>query len=239
MHPVSPERFNKQTKKEMGLLSLLRQAKKEEPNTIRISILGLDNSGKTTFLRKMAAVEDTEPPPLPTNGFNIKTIPVDPWVVNFWDVGGSPEPRKHWKEFVKEASMLIWCVDASEPSRFQESAVALQGILAPGALLAKVPVLVLFTKQDCQNALGADYAADQMNLSSVFGDSSGSGSSGENPPTTPPAAATPAAANGNRLWRCQGCRMDNGSQGIEEALEFIAKNSLPPAQARGVKEDEK
>ena len=55
----------------MGLLSILRKLKEKEKD-VRILMLGLDNAGKTTILKKFNG-EDINTIS-PTLGFNIKTL---------------------------------------------------------------------------------------------------------------------------------------------------------------------
>ena len=55
----------------MGLLDLLRKLKKNDKEG-KILVLGLDNAGKTTLLKKLSQenIEKIEP----TQGFNVKTL---------------------------------------------------------------------------------------------------------------------------------------------------------------------
>ena len=55
----------------MGLLGLLRSLKKSDKEA-RILVLGLDNAGKTTILKKMSEEDVTNI--MPTQGFNIKAL---------------------------------------------------------------------------------------------------------------------------------------------------------------------
>lgn len=66
----------------MGLLRKLRAAPEKE---VRILLLGLDNSGKTTLLKQLASEEVTQV--TPTAGFNIKCVAADGFKINFWDIG--------------------------------------------------------------------------------------------------------------------------------------------------------
>ena len=70
----------------MGLLSLLRSLKTTEKEH-RILLLGLDNAGKTSILKKLADEEITHI--MPTQGFNIKSIQKDGFKLNVWDIGGT------------------------------------------------------------------------------------------------------------------------------------------------------
>ena len=52
----------------------------------RILVLGLDNAGKTTILKKLSDEEITHI--MPTQGFNIKSLSKDGFKLNVWDIGG-------------------------------------------------------------------------------------------------------------------------------------------------------
>jgi ADP-ribosylation factor-like protein 3 len=71
---------------QMGLLTYLRKLKKTDKEA-RILVLGLDNAGKTTILKKMA--EEDISHTMPTQGFNIKSVVHDGFKLNVWDIGGS------------------------------------------------------------------------------------------------------------------------------------------------------
>lgn len=55
----------------MGLLDMLRRLKKT-PKELRILLLGLDNAGKTSCLKKLSEEEISHI--MPTQGFNIKSL---------------------------------------------------------------------------------------------------------------------------------------------------------------------
>ena len=50
-------------------------------------MLGLDNSGKTTILKKLSDEDITHI--MPTQGFNIKSLMHDGFKLNVWDIGGT------------------------------------------------------------------------------------------------------------------------------------------------------
>ena len=53
----------------------------------RLLVLGLDNSGKTTILKKLSDEDITHI--MPTQGFNIKSLMHDGFKLNVWDIGGA------------------------------------------------------------------------------------------------------------------------------------------------------
>ena len=60
---------------------------KAEGKEARVLILGLDNSGKTTILKKMA--EEDISHIMPTQGFNVKSLMHGDFKLNVWDIGGN------------------------------------------------------------------------------------------------------------------------------------------------------
>ena len=65
----------------MGLLKIIKKTKEKEKE-MRLLILGLDNAGKTTILKKFNG-EDTSKIS-PTLGFNIKTLNYGEYKLNVW-----------------------------------------------------------------------------------------------------------------------------------------------------------
>lgn len=65
----------------MGLLKIIKKTKEKEKE-MRLLILGLDNAGKTTILKKFNG-EDTSKIS-PTLGFNIKTLNYKEYKLNVW-----------------------------------------------------------------------------------------------------------------------------------------------------------
>ena len=59
---------------------------KAKEKELCLLILGLDNAGKTTILRKFCGelIDTIEP----TLGFTIKTLEHRSYILNMWDVGG-------------------------------------------------------------------------------------------------------------------------------------------------------
>ena len=68
----------------MGLLDFFRKLKKTESEA-RLIVLGLDNSGKTTILKKLSDEDILHV--MPTQGFNIKSLKHGNFKLNMWDVG--------------------------------------------------------------------------------------------------------------------------------------------------------
>eukprot|EP00752_Nemacystus_decipiens_P001808 g1746.t1 len=146
----------------MGLLSILKKVKQKEKE-VRLLILGLDNAGKTTIVKKfngddINAIE-------PTLGFNIKTLEYKGYKLNVWDVGGQQTIRSYWRNYFEQTDGLIWVVDSADRGRLQDCKRELHDLLGQEKL-AGASLLVFANKQDLSGALGAAQIAETLGLES-------------------------------------------------------------------------
>jgi ADP-ribosylation factor-like protein 3 len=95
-------------------------------------ILGLDNAGKTTILRKLSEEDITTT--TPTQGFNIKSIVHDGFKLNVWDIGGQKTIRPYWRNYYENTEALIYVVDAADRKRVDEAGFELNEILGEDKL---------------------------------------------------------------------------------------------------------
>ncbi|CEO97031.1 ADP-ribosylation factor-like protein 3 [Plasmodiophora brassicae] len=147
----------------MGLLSLLRKLKKTNKE-VRILLLGLDNAGKTSCLKRLGDEEITHI--MPTQGFNIKSLSQDGFKLNVWDIGGQKTIRPYWKNYYASTDALIYVIDSADRRRIEETGVELNTLLEQEEL-AGIPLLVLANKQDLMNAMPAFEIADALMLHSL------------------------------------------------------------------------
>ncbi|KAJ2486336.1 ADP-ribosylation factor-like protein 2 [Coemansia sp. RSA 2320] len=120
---------------------------------MRILVLGLDNAGKTTIMKRMNGESiDTVSPTL---GFNITTLDFDNYKLNFWDVGGQRTIRPYWRNYFEQTDGIIWVVDSADRERMADCAQELSSLLKEDRL-AGASLLVLANKQDIAGALSKD-----------------------------------------------------------------------------------
>merc|ERR1711998_702020 len=110
----------------MGLLSLLRKLKKSEKE-VRILMLGLDNSGKTTILKRLSDEDITHV--TPTQGFNIKSLLHEGFKLNVWDIGGQKTIRPYWRNYFDNTDALVYVIDSADRRRLEESGDELTQLL--------------------------------------------------------------------------------------------------------------
>ncbi|XP_046402206.1 ADP-ribosylation factor-like protein 2 [Ischnura elegans] len=144
----------------MGLLSILKKMKIKEKE-MRLLMLGLDNAGKTTTLKRFNGEEiDTISPTL---GFNIKTIEHLGYKLNVWDVGGQKSLRSYWRNYYECTDGLVWVVDSADKRRLEDCRIELHKLLEEERL-AGASLLVLANKQDLPGALSAEEIKDVLEL---------------------------------------------------------------------------
>ena len=147
-----------------GLLNMLRKLRKESNNELRVLVLGLDNSGKTTALKQLANEDPTHI--TPTQGFNIKTVETAGFKLNVWDIGGQKQIRPYWKNYFKNTDAIIYMVDSADRRRTDEAAEELESLLEEDELDG-VDLLVFANKQDLLNALSAAELMKELDLDQI------------------------------------------------------------------------
>ena len=130
---------------------------------MRILILGLDNAGKTTILKKVNGEPiDTISPTL---GFNIKTLEHKGFQLNIWDVGGQKTIRSFWRNYYEQTDGLVWTVDCADRARLMICRDELHNLLKQEKL-AGASLLIFANKQDLAGALSSEQIAEILELGS-------------------------------------------------------------------------
>eukprot|EP01059_Diplonema_ambulator_P012620 TRINITY_DN23018_c0_g1_i1.p1 TRINITY_DN23018_c0_g1~~TRINITY_DN23018_c0_g1_i1.p1 ORF type:complete len:179 (+),score=32.69 TRINITY_DN23018_c0_g1_i1:135-671(+) len=132
----------------MGLLEFLKKLRKTDREA-RLLVLGLDNAGKTSCLKKLSDEEIESV--MPTKGFNIKSLSQEGFKLNVWDIGGQKSIRPYWRNYYQETDAILYVVDSADRERLEETGIELM-LLLEEEKLAGCPILVLANKQDLINA---------------------------------------------------------------------------------------
>ncbi|KAI8373334.1 putative ADP-ribosylation factor-like 2-like protein [Blakeslea trispora] len=147
----------------MGLLTILKKNRQNEKE-MRILMLGLDNAGKTTILKRINGEPiDTISPTL---GFNIKTLEHEDYKLNIWDVGGQKSIRSYWRNYFEQTDALVWVVDSADRLRLQDCQRELSQLLQEERL-AGATLLVFANKQDIKGALSEQEIKEALELDHI------------------------------------------------------------------------
>ncbi|RCK55566.1 ADP-ribosylation factor-like protein 2 [Candida viswanathii] len=129
----------------MGLLTIIKKQKLKD-NEVRVLTLGLDNSGKTTIIKRMLG-EDTNSIS-PTMGFQIKTLQYNNYTLNIWDIGGQTTLRAFWGNYFDKTDVVMWVIDGLSLERLQESYVELREKVILQDRLVGIYLMVVINKID-------------------------------------------------------------------------------------------
>merc|ERR1712086_1185778 len=148
----------------MGLLSYMKGLVKKEQKESRILMLGLDNAGKTTILKKLS--EEDISHVMPTQGFNVKSLIQDGFKLNVWDIGGQKTIRPYWSNYFESSDVLGYVIDSSDRRRLEESGSELAELLAEDKL-GGVPLMIFANKQDLLQATPAEEISECLKLQNI------------------------------------------------------------------------
>ncbi|PRP85621.1 hypothetical protein PROFUN_06410 [Planoprotostelium fungivorum] len=115
--------------------------------------LGLDSVGKTALMERIKATYSmVQPLPMekimPTVGLNIARVVIGSSKLILWDLGGQAGLRPIWEKYYDEAQAIIFVIDASNDSRFEEAKSALEMVLRHPEIKRNIPLLILVSKAD-------------------------------------------------------------------------------------------
>jgi len=134
---------------------------------MEITIIGLQNSGKTTLLNLLSDgdfISDT----IPTVGFNFRKVIRGNVTLKCWDLGGQPRFRSMWDRYCRGVNAIVFVIDSSDHDKIATSATELHNLLSKPAL-DLIPLLVLANKRDVPKALTVDEVIEQIRLDSIKG----------------------------------------------------------------------
>jgi len=161
---------------------------------VRIVVVGLDNSGKTTVLNALkprkASLET-----VPTVGFSTEEFAK--YGINFcaFDMSGQSRYRNLWEHYYGDVEGIIVVVDATDKLRFAVVKDELESMLGdPRIAEKKVPILFLSNKIDQPSAATPKETVEALQLDRLITD---------------------------RAWQVFPCDALKGD-GVEEAIKWLA-----------------
>ena len=131
-------------------MSFLINLFKRRVKSVNLTICGLDNAGKTTFVNFMIYGEFRKT--TPTMGVKREAISFDKLDIHIFDLGGQEDFRPIWSEINEQTDALIYVVDSADHLRFEETKEVFNEIIEH-QITANIPVLILLHKKDLENRI--------------------------------------------------------------------------------------
>jgi len=114
---------------------------------MEITLVGLQNSGKTTLANVMMVNGQFHEDMIPTVGFNMKKIKKGNVSLKLWDVGGQKQFRSMWERYCRAVDVIIYIVDSCDVDLFEEAKSELNNLMS-NPMLKDIPLLFLANKND-------------------------------------------------------------------------------------------
>ncbi|OMH83507.1 ADP-ribosylation factor-like protein 8B-A [Zancudomyces culisetae] len=73
---------------------------------MEVTLVGLQNSGKTTLVNVVASGQFQEDM-IPTVGFNMRKVTKGNVTIKLWDVGGQPRFRSMWERYCRGVNAIL------------------------------------------------------------------------------------------------------------------------------------
>ena len=132
---------------------------------LEISVVGLQNAGKTTLMNAMSGDYDMDT--MPTVGFNLRHMKKGNVNLNIWDLGGQKQFRESWEKYCRTSDVIIFVVDSADFANIDLARVELQQLLTWPSLEG-IPLLILGNKNDLEHALTEEQLIEQMQLKKII-----------------------------------------------------------------------
>ncbi|KAJ3226453.1 ADP-ribosylation factor-like protein 8B [Chytriomyces hyalinus] len=132
---------------------------------MELTLVGLQNSGKTTLVNVIANGEFTEDM-IPTVGFNMRKVTKGAVVMKLWDLGGQARFRAMWERYCRGVNAIVFVLDSADHAKIPAARTELHTLLDKPQLV-NIPILVLGNKNDLPGALTVEAVIEQMGLKSI------------------------------------------------------------------------
>jgi small GTP-binding protein len=114
----------------------------------KVFLFGIDEVGKTSFVRKLKTGEFNDNYFTPTRKFSIEYIEEEErGLLAIWDLPGQKIFRSKWLKGLQGSNIIVYMIDIANQRRFEESKKEFWNILNSNEL-EEIPLLILGNKSD-------------------------------------------------------------------------------------------
>lgn len=132
---------------------------------MEVTILGLQNAGKTCLVRVLAGQEFVTDS-VPTVAFNKKEVKKGHVAITCWDLAGQVKFRSMWERYCRDVNAIIFVVDAADKDAIGTARDELFSLLDHESVHG-IPLLVLANKCDLKERMDIDDFMKAMNLRKI------------------------------------------------------------------------
>lgn len=130
----------------------------------KIFIFGIDETGKSSLVRRLKTGQFNENFFTPTRKFNIEYLPVEErGLLALWDMPGQKAFRSKWLLGLQDSNLIVYMIDVANQRRFEESKREFWQVI-DNEELRGIPLLILGNKIDLVKASKENREKQLQNL---------------------------------------------------------------------------
>ena len=114
---------------------------------VKVFLFGIDDVGKTSFVRRIKTGEFIDNYFTPTRKFNIEYVQKQHGYLAIWDMPGQRAFREKWLKGIQDTNIIIYMIDVANQLRFEESKRELWNFLNKHDS-SGIPLIILGNKSD-------------------------------------------------------------------------------------------
>jgi len=133
---------------------------------VKVAVVGLDNSGKSTILNQLKPKQATINEVTPTVGFSTEEFDHGKVTFQAWDFSGQSRYRELWQHYYAESKGIIFVVDSTDAIRMCVAKDELK-VLLRHPDTAGTPILFFSNKTDRPDSADVQKVWDEMELDAI------------------------------------------------------------------------
>jgi ADP-ribosylation factor-like protein 6 len=134
---------------------------------VKIIVVGLDNSGKTTLIERLKAKSRQSHDVAPTVGFSVEEFDYGGLTFTVFDMSGAGKYRMLWEQYYADVRAVIYVVDAADRLRLVVAKDELDAMLGHASMGRRVPLLFFANKKDLPAAMPPTEIASTLALDRI------------------------------------------------------------------------
>ncbi|KAF1327734.1 Adp-ribosylation factor family, partial [Globisporangium splendens] len=156
----------------MGLFKQLTTALGIKKTQVRILVVGLDNSSKTTLVNHLKPKKSQAHEVVPTIGFQVEEFAKANLNFTVFDMSGQRRYRSLWENDYSDVQAIIYVLDSTDTICMCVAKDELEQLIEHKELAGKkIPILFFANKMDLSNALTPVECIEQLELDKLPGKS--------------------------------------------------------------------
>ena len=116
----------------------------------KVFLFGIDDVGKSSFIRRLKTGQFSENFYTPTKKFNIEYLQEENGQLAIWDMPGNLALRNSWLHGIQDSNILIYMIDIANQRSFKESKEEFWSIVDRDDV-KEIPIIIVGNKVDLLN----------------------------------------------------------------------------------------